>query len=165
MGSGVPDSEFYMWRTLFAVAHADHVVTDEEVRFMATALADVAFSDEQRKILHEDAKDAKDIEEMYHQITEPKDQAAFFKFAHELVHIDGDYGAEEQQIMLRLKELHVKATDVDSLVGSIALSFDDKENDEVDGASAFSAGVSPQNFTDRVYSFRNAFVKKLQDEN
>lgn len=154
-----------MWRTLFAVAHADHVVTDEEVRFMATALADIQFSDEQRDQLHEDAKNPQDIERMFRKITEQKDQAAFFKFAHELVHIDGDYGAEEQEIMLRLKELHVKTTDVDSLIGSVTLSLDDGDiGSETDGASAFSRGVSPKSFQDRIYSFRNAFVQKLDDK-
>ncbi len=162
MGDGVSESEYYMWRTLFAVAHADHVVTDEEVRFMATALADVSFSEEQRAQLHEDAKNAQDIEAMYKMITEPKDQAAFFKFAHELVHIDGDYGEEEQEIMLRLKELHVQATDVDKLIGTVSLSLEDDGGS--DGSDAFASGVSPKGFKDRVYSFRNAFVKKLKED-
>ena len=47
VGSVVSESRFYMWRTLFAVAHADNVVADEEVEFMAHILEDVEFSDHQ----------------------------------------------------------------------------------------------------------------------
>ena len=163
MDKGVPDSEYYMWRTLFAVAHADNKVTDEEVRFMAAALADVPFSEEQREQLQKDASNAQDIEEMFIKITDVKDQAAFFKFAHELVHIDGDYGAEEQEVMLRLKELHVQHADVDSLVGSVSLSLDDGSPD-ASGENVFDSGVAPKTFTQRVYSFRDAFVKKLKED-
>ena len=163
MDSGVPESEYYMWRTLFAVAHADNKVTDEEVRFMAAALADVNFSDEQREQLQKDASNAQDIEDMFIKITDVKDQAAFFKFAHELVHIDGDYGAEEQQVMLRLKELHVQHADVDSLIGSVSLSLDDGGAPS-EGESVFDSGVPPKKFKDRIYSFRDAFVSKLKED-
>ena len=30
MSEGIPESRFYMWRAVFAMAHADHVITDEE---------------------------------------------------------------------------------------------------------------------------------------
>ena len=39
----VSESRFYMWRTLFSVAHADNVVTDEEIAFMAHILEDINF--------------------------------------------------------------------------------------------------------------------------
>ncbi len=121
---GVSDSQFYMWRTLFAIAHADHVVTDEEVRFMADAMEDVSFSTAQHDVLKKDTVEPQNIEKMYAGITDVRDQAVFFKFAHELVHIDGDYGADEQKVMLRLQELHVHATNVDELIGDIELELD-----------------------------------------
>ena len=33
----ITDSQFYMWRTLFAIVHVDDMVTEEEVHFMAEA--------------------------------------------------------------------------------------------------------------------------------
>ena len=153
---GVTDSQFYMWRTLFAVAHADDVVTDEEVRFMAEALEDVPFSDDQRAVLNEDAKHAQDIEKMFKGVSDVKDQAAFFKFARELVHIDGDYGAEEQAVMLKLQELHMQCADIDDLVGSVSLELEG----EHDSAPMFKDGQQPKSFKDKVFSYRDAFLKR-----
>ncbi|MEZ5813782.1 MAG: hypothetical protein R3E13_03540 [Alphaproteobacteria bacterium] len=157
MSDGVNESQFYMWRTLFAVAHADNVVTDEEVRFMAEALEDIAFSEEQRTILNDDTKNAKDIEQMFFGISDVKDQAAFFKFARELVHIDGDYGAEEQAVMLKLKELHLRSANLDELVGSVSMELE-AEEEPVSGDEGDGGGK--KDFRERVYSFRDAFLKK-----
>ena len=154
MSQGISDSQFYMWRTLFAVAHADDVVTDEEVRFMAEALEDIPFSDEQQTILNDDVKHAQDIKVMFAGVTDVHDQASFFKFAHELVHIDGDYGAEEQEIMLKLQELHLQSADLDDLVGSVALEL------EHDHAPVFANTEQKKDFKDVIYSFRNAFLNK-----
>ena len=153
--TGVTESQFYMWRTLFAVAHADNVVTDEEVRFMAEALEDVPFSVEQRDILNQDAKTPQDMEAMFVKISDVKDQAAFFKFAHELVHIDGDYGIEEQEVMLKLKELHLRCSNLDDLVGNVSLELENEEEGAV-----FTNTEQKKSFKDRVYSFRTAFLNK-----
>lgn len=149
----VTESQFYMWRTLFAVAHADDVVTDEEVRFMAEALEDVPFSEVQRGVLNDDAKHPQDIEDMFKGISDVRDQAAFFKFAHTLVHIDGDYGAEEQNVMLKLKEMHLKHADLDKLVGSVDLELED------DGPYSSEDQGKPS-FQENFYSFRDAFLKR-----
>ncbi|MEZ5919513.1 MAG: TerB family tellurite resistance protein [Alphaproteobacteria bacterium] len=155
---GVSDSAFYMWRALFALAHADEVVTDEEVRFMAEALEDVPFSDAQRAQLELDAKNPQDIEAMFLNITDVKDQAAFFKFAHTLVHIDGDYGPEEQAAMLKLKELHVKLANIDELIGSMKMEFEEEEH-----APPFPPVSARPRFRDRLLSIRKAFLDDFED--
>lgn len=124
---GVSNSEFYMWRTLFALAHADDIVTYEEIRFMAEVFEDVAFSDAQRRILEDDVKTPQDAEAMFRQVTDSKDQSAFFNHARRLVHIDGDYALEEQELMIRLQEIHVKSVNLDELVGTVALEFEDEQ--------------------------------------
>jgi hypothetical protein len=123
--SKVSDSEFYMWRTLFALAHADEVVTNEEIRFMAEALEDIPFSPEQRAILSEDIKYARDIGEMFTKITSKQDQARLFSHARELVWADGDFGKQEQDIMIKLIRKHVKDVDLRELVGSTGLEWED----------------------------------------
>ncbi|MCB1532571.1 MAG: TerB family tellurite resistance protein [Alphaproteobacteria bacterium] len=127
MSSPISQSEFYMWRTLFAMVHADNVVTDEEVHFMAEALEDVAFSDEQRAVLEEDIKTPQDIMDMFKHITDQRDQAKFFKFARDLVWVDGDYGQEEQDMMLKLIREHTEHVNVDDLVGEIDMEFEEDE--------------------------------------
>jgi hypothetical protein len=158
---GVTDSQFYMWRTLFAIAHADHIVTDEEVRFMAEALEDVDFSAAQYDELRKDIAQPQNIELMYVGITDIKDQALFFKVAHELVHIDGDYGLEEQTVMLRLKELHVQTTDLDSLIGEVSLEFDDdsSSNYKSDQDAKARDNERQGSFKETLFAFKNSFLK------
>lgn len=157
----VTESQFYMWRTLFAISHADDIVTQEEIRFMTEALEDVPFSPEQQDILKDDITNPKDIVEMFSKISNNRDQAEFFKFARELVWIDGDYGAEEQEIMLKLKRLHIQDVDVDSLVGNVGLQLD---VDEPDFGTDTSSSGKVNNKKSIIYSFRDRFLKdKIQD--
>lgn len=143
-----------MWRTVFALAHADGVVSKEEVRYMAEILEDMPFTESQRKILKDDSVNAKDIVEMFEGISDAMDQARFFKFAQELVWIDGDYGKEEQDIMLRLKEVHLSKTNVDDLIGKVELEFDDGKREPAEKKSA----------REIIFSFRDQFFKDRFNE-
>lgn len=131
MITGVTESEFYMWRTLFAIAHADNVLSNEEIRFMAEVLEDVPFSDEQRDTLNDDIYVVKNPSAMFEHITDPKDQARFFKHARELVWIDGDFADEEKEVMLKLTKTHLQTVDFDQLIGTIDMEL---ENDHTNGA-------------------------------
>ena len=121
----VTDSRFYMWRTLFAVIHADNYVSEEEVHFMAEVLESVPFTPEQKAVLEQDAREPQDIETMYAGVTDYADQSEFFKFARQLVYVDGDYGPEEQAIITRLQKTHVHSADIDELIGTVELSFEE----------------------------------------
>lgn len=129
MDEGLPESKFYMWRTLFAVAHADNILTDEEVRFMSEALTDLSLSPAQRETLMQDIYQPKDIVEMFENISEAQDQAKFFAFARKLVWVDGDYGPEEQEIMLKLKEIHLKNFDLEDIMDEVELELDEEEQE------------------------------------
>lgn len=123
--AGVSKSKFHMWRTLFAIAHADNIVTEEEIAFMAHVLEDIEFSDAQTAILKDDIHVAKDPEEMFKGITDQCDRVEFFEFARDLVWVDGDFGSEEQSVMIKLYQAHFKDTKVDDLVGTIGLEFEE----------------------------------------
>ncbi len=151
MAGTITDSQFYMWRTVFALAHADDVVTDEELRFMSEALEDIPFSDAQKTTLQTDAKEERSVEEMFEKITDPLDQAEFFNIASQIVHIDGDFGDEEQEVMLRLKRLHLQDVDIDTLIGKVDLSFED----DVGGVPA------ERDFKKVVHSSRQRFLQKI----
>lgn len=143
------ESEFYMWRTLFAVAHVDEIVSNEEVRFMAETLEDQPFDDKQREILTDDIKNAKDIGEMFSHIKDKKDQARFFAHARKLVHVDGDYGKDEQKIMLKILSKHIKDVDIDELIGNIDLQLEEEGLGSNNDAKTKSF----------LYSFREKFLK------
>lgn len=152
--SKVTESQFAMWRTLFAVAHVDNVITGEELRFMAEIMEDVPFTEEQRAVLNTDIKIAQDIEEMFKGVTDIKDQAAFFKYAKDLVHIDGDYGADEQRILLKLKETHIKVANLDDLIGTVRMELEEEKRVEppVDDDPK-------RTWREVLSSFRNRFIR------
>jgi uncharacterized membrane protein YebE (DUF533 family) len=159
---GVTQSEFQMWRAVFALAHADGKVTDTEVRFMAEALEDISFSPEQKTVLMDDIKNPKNIFEMFKDIKNPKDQTRFFEFAHDIVWVDGDFGKEEQAIMLELQKIQLHQVNVDHLVGNVELELDDDrpratQNPEYNGNKKKKI----------VYLFRDKFLQekvKLKDD-
>ncbi len=158
MNNTVSQSRFFMWRTLFAVAHVDNVVTDEEIAFMAKALEDTDFTDQQLDILKDDIVNAKDVGEMFKSITDIKDRVLFFDFARDLVWADGDFGSEEQSVILKLMQEHLKDTNVDDLVGEIKLEFEDNFSDTqpVSVNSDHSKGKK-KNIIDIIKSFRHHF--------
>ena len=107
----VPESRFYMWRTIFAMVHADHEVTAEERKFVYNILNNENFSDEQRRILEQDIENPQDISEMFMQISDQQDRSRFFYYARMLCWCDGNFDEQEQEIMLKLKKLHVRNVD------------------------------------------------------
>lgn len=156
MSETVTSSEFFMWRTLFALTHADGLVSNEEIRYMAEALEDIPFSDDQRKILNEDIKTPKDPAEMFAGISDVCDQARFFQIARDVVHIDGEYGVAEQDLMLKLKRLHVQNADIDKLIGTVTLELESDEPPTV------ARSVEKRNKRDIVFSFRRRFLENLK---
>lgn len=126
--SGVSESKFNMWRAVFALAHADHVVTDEERRFMNKALAKEGFSAEQEATLREDMETPQGIADMFVRITDQKDRSRFFYFARMLFWCDGDFAAQEQAILTRLQNYHNKTVDFGS-IGTAGLKLEDDEKE------------------------------------
>ena len=162
MDSDVNHSQFHMWRTLFAVAHADNIVTDEEIEFMSHVLTDVAFSEEQTKILKDDIINAKDVELMFKNVTSADDRAQFFDLARDLVWVDGDFGAEEQSVMIKLHRQHFKSTNVDELIGRVPLKFEDDESESLRAPTHKKYGTRKKpSIKDAIYSFRNKFIDLL----
>ena len=66
MSEGISESRFKMWRAVFAMAHADGLVTDHEKSFMENYLEKVPFSPEQREILREDMRDPELLGDLAH---------------------------------------------------------------------------------------------------
>ena len=154
MISKLTESKFHIWRTLFAVAHADNIVTDEEVKFMVHVVDEVEFSDEQSEILKDDLHNAKNAEAMFMNITDQEDREQFFDLAHELVWVDGEFDEQEQTVMVKLHKMHIKSTNVDTLIGNVKLELEEDH-------SAGSAGLTKENkkggFLDLIGMFKNRF--------
>ena len=161
MTSSVNQSQFYMWRTLFAVAHADNVVTKEEVEFMAHILEDIDFSEEQTEILKDDIMNAKNVEEMFKGITAQEDRTRFFDFARDLVWVDGDFGSEEQGVMIKLYRQHFNDIDVDQLIGKVSLQFEDDFDAGDRNIEQKPIVPKKQDLNHTLHSFRRRFLEIL----
>ncbi len=127
----VSDSRFYMWRTVFAMAHADQVVTVEEKKYLKGVLASEPFTAEQKKILENDIVQAQDIADMFLKIEDQSDRSQFFYHARMLVWSDGDFDGQEQKIMMRLKQNHVRTVDFNQLIKDMDLSLDEDQKAQI----------------------------------
>lgn len=97
------ESELYMWRAIVAMAHADNVVTPEEIVFMKEMVKGSGLSREQRLVLENDLKNPRDISEMFFAISNPQDRNRFFRYARMLCWCDGDFDQQEQTIITALQ--------------------------------------------------------------
>ena len=133
MGSGVCSDELYMWRAIVAMAHADDVVTPEEVVFMKEMVKGSALSREQLEILEDDLKNAKNPADMFFKINDPKFRSRFFRYARMLCWCDGDFGAQEQEIITLLQRDQARNIDLSSFKGNksvdlgLELEIDDSD--------------------------------------
>lgn len=125
------ESEFYLWRALFALAHADGQVTGDEITFLNNAMATSHLTEKQRIILQDDMENPKNIEDMFEKITIPKHRTQFFYHARLLCWSDGDFDKQEQDLMARLQSLQVKTVDLEGMVGQVELELEDTGPEKV----------------------------------
>ncbi|MCB1680578.1 MAG: TerB family tellurite resistance protein [Rhodospirillales bacterium] len=156
----INESQFYMWRTLFAIAHADNILADGEIQYMAKVLEEVRFTFEQTETLKDDIKHPKDIEEMFAGISDVQDRILFFDLARELVWADGDFGEEEQSAIIKLKRAHFLKTDVDELIGKINLEFEDDRDSRPENEE-YHYHSKHQRFRKTIFSFRDRFLETI----
>jgi uncharacterized membrane protein YebE (DUF533 family) len=116
---GISESRFHMWRAIFAMAHADGVVTSEETNFLNEYLARLNFSEEQKKTLVEDLEKAQDVGEMFAKITDQSDRSQFFYFGRMLAWCDGDFDEQEKIILDKLRLSHVSRIDIEQISRSV----------------------------------------------
>ena len=125
----ISNSMFYMWRAVFSMAHADHVVTPEERKFMNTVLEKLPFSEEQVKTLESDISTPRWIGEMFAKIENDDDKSLFFYYARLMVWSDGDFDAQERHIISELQKKHVEGIDWDNAKNVIGLEFEGEEKE------------------------------------
>ena len=124
---GVTDSQFNMWRAVFALAHADDEVSTEEQAFMYKVLAEEDFSPAQRLRLENDMEFPQNTAEMFQSITSQDDRNRFFYLARLMCWSDGNFDEQEQKIMVRLKQIHHAEIDFDHLVSNNALELAEED--------------------------------------
>lgn len=148
MPKEITESRFYMWRAIFAMAHADGVVTDEETEFMKEYLNSLNFSDTQRNILKEDMAAPQSVPDMFSKITAQSDRSQFFYFARLLAWSDGDFDAQERAILDKLKVSHVAGLDMDAISKSV------RDSAKLVAEDIKEKGVASTNFWQNLRKFQ-----------
>jgi len=97
--NGVPDSEFYMWRAVFAFSLVDHALSLEEQDMLRGYLKTVPFSPRQLEMLKADFNTPQNVEAMYKKITTKEDKQKFCVLARALAWCEGDMDRQEENIL------------------------------------------------------------------
>ena len=116
------NDEFYMWRTLLALAHIDEILTKEEKSLIQSKLPVGDLSEEQEKVLDGDVAIPQE------KISDIAVQKKFFDIAYELVLVDGDYHKSEYSTIHTLQKMYDDKRGVpprDSVVIDIGFGDDD----------------------------------------
>jgi len=96
---GISESEFAMWRAIFAFAFTDHEVSAEERAVLDEYRSSIHFSSKQLLILSGDFANPQDVEAMYKKITHPEDKHKFCAIARALAWCDGDLDKQDERIL------------------------------------------------------------------
>lgn len=99
----VNNSEFTMWRAVFAFALVDNVLSLAEQTLLRTYYSAIPFSDVQREVLKEDFLKPQSVEDLFNRITDPEHRLRFCALARALVWCEGDMDKQEEQILRRVK--------------------------------------------------------------
>lgn len=98
----VSESEFFMWRAVFAFAFVDSSLSLEEQELLYSYLAKARLSSEQKNILKKDLLEPQDTEQMYRGITSSHDKERFCVLARALAWCEGDLDAQEVKILKKV---------------------------------------------------------------
>lgn len=123
----VNDSKFNMWRATMAVIYLDGKVSSEEKTWAESKIADLPFSDEQRKIIHGDLSKGLKIATVLPFITHKPDMAFLLHLMRTIGHIDGCYDEVERAEFKKLEGQILKGLDLVSLEKEIQ-TMEDESN-------------------------------------
>lgn len=117
------ESQYYMWRCVIALAHADGKVQEEERAYLARVIAGLdrrhGLTPEQKQAFRQDLDQPQEIAALLPKVTDPQFRGQLIDFGRTLVWADGELTPDEDAI---LKKLHV------DLVGNLDV---DRLRDEV----------------------------------
>lgn len=100
---GISESEFYMWRAVFAFTFVDNALSLEEQELLQSYLRKVPFSRDQLETLKKDMRNpGKDVVSLYRKITNPADKKRFCVLARAIVWCEGDMAEQEKKILKKV---------------------------------------------------------------
>ncbi len=98
MSTDLSESEFYKWRCLVALAHADGKIALEEINMIKLQFRKQQFGAAQLKVLNQDLAQPQDFKTLYEHVTEKADREELLQLAHTLFWSDSDFDDAEQRL-------------------------------------------------------------------
>jgi uncharacterized membrane protein YebE (DUF533 family) len=112
-------SQFYMWRCVIALAHADGHVQEEERAYLQRIIAGLdrrhGLSAEQKKVFETDMAQPQDVAALLPHVTDPQFRGQLIDFGRMLVWADGKLTPDEETVLQKLHGDLVGKLDVDGL--------------------------------------------------
>lgn len=99
----ISDSEFNMWRAIFAFTLVDNVLSIEEQKLLQDYQHQAGFSQAQFDILKNDFKSPGDIIALFDKIAERKDKERFCILTRALAWCEGDIDRQEAEVLKKVR--------------------------------------------------------------
>lgn len=115
----VGTSQFNMFRCVIAMAHADHIITDEEQAYVMGFVQKLPFTEEQKSTLLADLKEKQDMRALLSHINDPKYRGQLVYFARLLAYKDGNLHPEEDELLQYFKAAITENIDMEGIRASV----------------------------------------------
>lgn len=111
----VGTSQFYMWRCVVAIAHADGLVQAEERAYLNKIFGNMALTPEQKSAFDSDLQTPQDISQLLAHINEPEWRGQLIYFAGLLARADGVVDPAEEHLLEKLHSDQMASLDMDQI--------------------------------------------------
>lgn len=111
----VGTGQFYMWRCVIAIAHADGKVQEEERKYLTNVFSRMGLTDQQRSTFETDLVSPQNISQLFAYINEPEWRGQLIYFAGLLAHADGVLDPTEEVLLKKLRTDQMASIDMDQI--------------------------------------------------
>jgi uncharacterized membrane protein YebE (DUF533 family) len=112
-------SQFYMWRAVISIAHADGEIQAEERAYIARIISNLdrvyGLTQEQKKAFTDDLVKPQKIEDMVKEIDEPQYRGMLITLGETIVWADGLVTEDEEAVLKKLHASQMSTLDADRL--------------------------------------------------
>ncbi|MDE1153087.1 MAG: TerB family tellurite resistance protein [Micavibrio sp.] len=129
-GQPISNSQFYMWRCVIALAHADGMVQQAERDYINRVIAGMdrknGLTDEQKATFQRDLEVPQSISDLLTHINEPQWRGQLIYFGGLLARADGTLDPREDEILKKLRADQLNSLDLDRIRADTKVAVQDE---------------------------------------
>ena len=129
-GQPVSTSQFFMWRCVIALAHADDIVAPQERDYLNRVIAGMerrnGLTPEQKATFAADLENPQKISDLLPYINEPQWRGQLIYFGGLLARADGHLDPREEQILAKLRADQLSSLDMEKIRADTKLHVDNE---------------------------------------